>query len=319
MKRSGVASGMRVALVVAAVGASVVVLATRTRSDSEDQPSSSDSVVATTTGSDVAVDDTASVVPDLVDVLPAAISSAATDWDVVFDEPFDGSELGPQWTTCFWWQVDGGCTIASNDELEWYRPEGVRVSGGVLELTATADPQTSTDGVSLPYRSGMASTGQPDDDESTVGFDFTYGYVEAIVRLPDGAGTWPAVWLLSADRTSLPEIDIVEYYGNESTITSHVHQRVDGDRRSQRVEAALVPTADGWHRVAVLWDAQRVDFYLDDVLTGSIDDPALVPHTPMYLIVNLAMGGRAGTVDDQSLPQHFEIDRIRVWQQKEST
>ena len=311
MKREGVKSFARVALVVAAIGASVVVLATRSGSDGESQPHSPHSV-------DV-VPDSVAEVPDAVQALPAAISSAGSDWVVTFDDPFDGSELGPEWTTCYWWQVDGGCTIASNDEVEWYRPEGVRVAGGILELAATADPQLTTDGVSLPFRSGMVSTGQPDNDGSAVGFAFTYGYVEAIVRLPDGAGTWPAVWMLSADRTSLPEIDIVEHYGDDSTITSRVHQRVDGERQSQGIEATLVPTTDGWHRVGVLWTEERVEFYLDDILTGVIDDATLVPHTPMYLIVNLAMGGQAGPVDDQALPQQFDIDRIRVWQTKEST
>lgn len=251
-------------------------------------------------------------------VVPLALTSEYSDWSVSFADDFDGVELGPQWTTCFWWQVDGGCTIASNDELEWYRPDGARVIGGVLQLEATATPQVTSDGLSLPYRSGMASTGPADDGESAAGFTFTYGYVEAAVRFPSGGGTWPAVWLLSADLTSIPEIDIVERYGNAAVIKSRVHQRVDGEKVSQGFEVPLLPTPDGWHRVGVLWTEQRVAFYLDDVLTGTVDDETLVPDTPMYLIVNLAMGGRAGAVDDQALPQHFEIDRIRVWQQKVS-
>ena len=249
---------------------------------------------------------------------PSALVSEYSDWSVSFEDNFDGATLGPQWTTCYWWQVDGGCTIASNHELEWYRPEGVRVTGGVLQLEATADQQVSSEGVALPYRSGMASTGPADDDGGAAGFTFTYGYVEAVVRFPGGGGTWPAVWLLSADLTSTPEVDIVEHYGNDSVITSRVHQRVDGEKVSQGFETPLLPTADGWRRVGVLWTERRVEFYLDDVLTGTVDDETLVPDTPMYLIVNLAMAGRAGAVDDQALPQRFDIDRIRIWQQKES-
>jgi beta-glucanase (GH16 family) len=250
--------------------------------------------------------------------LPAVVAAAPADWSITFDDEFDGDQLGAQWTTCFWWQVDDGCTIASNEELEWYLADGVSVVDGILRLQATADPQRTTDGVSLPFRSGMVSTGPAADEGTAAGYTFTYGYVEVIVRFPTGGGTWPAVWLLSADLTSTPEIDIVERYGDEPIVKSRVHQRVDGDKESQGLEATLVPTTDGWHRVGVLWAPDRVEFFLDDVLTGIIDDERLVPGTPMYVIINLAMGGRAGAVDGEALPQQFEIDRIRVWQQQEA-
>lgn len=325
MTGKGGTSVARVALVIVAVGVGMVGPASCSRSDDASQTRATDSAqdvpvtVQDTADTVEAVSDTTEVVPNSVAAMPTVISTQPADWELTFEDQFDGDSLGSSWTTCYWWQVDGGCTIASNDELEWYRPEGVSVADGVLRLEASANPQVSTDGVALPYRSGMASTGPPDDNESAAGFTFTFGYVEATVRLPDGAGTWPAVWLLSADRTSLPEIDILEHYGNESTITSRVHQRIDGEGQSQGLESALSPTADGWHRVGVLWTEDRVEFYLDDILTGIVDDPQLVPQTPMYLIVNLAMGGQAGSVDDQALPQHFDIDRIQVWQRKEST
>lgn len=247
--------------------------------------------------------------------LPAAIAGEDAEWTLIFDEPFNGADLASAWTTCYWWQIDGGCTIASNDELEWYQPDGARVTDGVLRLEAVADPQLTSEGTTLPYRSGMASTGPADDEGSEAGLVFTYGYVEAVVHFPSGAGTWPAVWLLSADLTSTPEIDIVEYYGGETVVKNRVHQRVDGEKISEGFETAFEPSADGWYRVAALWTPERVEFYFDDVLTGVVDDVDLVPTTPMYLIVNLAIGGQAGSVDEQALPQHFDIDSVRVWQQ----
>ena len=51
-------------------------------------------------------------------------------------EDFDGTTLDADvWNTCHWWD-DGGCTIATNDELEWYLPGQVRVRDGTLALTA---------------------------------------------------------------------------------------------------------------------------------------------------------------------------------------
>lgn len=237
------------------------------------------------------------------------------DRRLVFEEDFDGDELGDVWTTCYWWQVDGGCTIASNDEEQWYRPEAVTVGDGVVTLTASDDEQVTTDGSLLPFRSGVITTGHVDNDVEDPGFAFTYGQVEARVRFPDGEGTWPAVWLLSADRTSLPEIDIMEWYGSrENVVTSHVHQRIDGEREKERVDNVASDIAGEWHVVGAEWTADHVEFFFDGRSMGVVDDPDLVPTTPMYLIANLALGGPAGDVDVDALPQTFAIDWIRVWQ-----
>jgi len=256
---------------------------------------------------------------DTASSVAVALPPLLTDergWELVFDDQFNGDDLDSRWTTCYWWQTDGGCTISSNDEQQWYQPDGVRVADGVLQLTASAIPQRTTDGTRLPYQSGMVSTGPVGNEGDTAGFTFTYGYVEATVRMPTAEGTWPAVWLLSADRTSLPEIDIVENYGSRpGRFTSRVHQRVDGSGESEGIESTERSRQTGWHTVGVLWTPTSVEFFVDDVSTGSITDSALIPQTPMYLIINLAMGGQAGSVDDAALPQRFEIEAVRVWQQ----
>ena len=242
--------------------------------------------------------------------------ATADGWHVVFDDTFSDDTLDPVWSTCHWWQVDGGCTIASNDEQQWYRPEGVALRDGELALTATVDQQETTDGAVLPIRSGMVSTGPSSNDAETSGFEFTYGRVEVRAWLPAGAGTWPAIWLLSADKTSLPEIDILERYGNRPELaTSHVHQRVDGERESQRIEADGNGLDGGWHTYSVDWSADAVVFAIDGTETGRVTDPELIPTTPMYLILNLAMGGSAGDVDLDSLPQTLRIDEVVVRQQ----
>jgi beta-glucanase (GH16 family) len=236
-------------------------------------------------------------------------------WSLVFSDEFDGTELGDGWNTCHWWQVDGGCTIASNDEQQWYRPEAVSVRDDVLQLTATLDPQTTTSGARLPYRSGMVTTGYADNDDTSAMFAFTYGYVEVRLRLPTGTGTWPAVWLLSADRESLPEIDLFEWYGSRPDVmTAHVHRDVDGERTSIRFDAPVVTPTDGWHVVGLDWGPDSIEFHLDGGIVGRVDDPTSIPGTPMYLIVNLALGGPAGDVDEGAFPVGLALDYVRVWQ-----
>lgn len=236
--------------------------------------------------------------------------------ELVFADEFDGTALGDAWSTCYWWQIDGGCTISSNDEEQWYRSDGVDVHDGLLRLTVTDEEQRTTDGDDLPFTSGMVSMGHEDFDTSTIGFEFTYGIVEARVRFPEGDGLWPALWLLSADRTSLPEIDLFEWYSSRpDVVTSHVHQRIDGDRESERIETSFDDSLAGeWHDIAMEWTEDRVVFYFDGEETGSVDDEDLVPNTPMYLIMNVATGGPAGDVDASALPQSMAVDFVRVWQ-----
>jgi beta-glucanase (GH16 family) len=250
---------------------------------------------------------------------PFLVDSLDGSWQLVFSDDFDQTDgrLEQWWSTCHWWQVDGGCTIASNDEQQWYRPESVTVEDGTLVLEAIGEPQTTADGDTLPVRSGMVSTG-PKSDGDVPGFAFTYGIAEARIRLPEAGGTWPAVWMLPVDQESRPEIDLLEWYGDRpELITSHVHADIDGEPRSQRGEVPIPDGAGQWHVVTVRWEPDVVEFFVDGVRTGIVDDPEMVPSEPMYLVLNLAMGGRSGDVDLEDLPDRFVVDDVRVWQREQ--
>ena len=239
------------------------------------------------------------------------------EWMMVFADEFDRTDLGDMWRTCHWWQTDGGCTIVTNNELEWYRPEAVSLSEGTLVLTAEAIEERTTDGGTLPYRSGMVTTGpRASRGDQASSFAFTYGFVEARVRMPVGAGLWPAIWMLSADKQSVPEIDIMEWYGSQPTrVTMNVHQRVDGVKRQNRVVQYTTDMSGGWHVFGMRWTPAAVVFYMDGAEVGRVDDPVLVPNSPMYLLLNLAVGGgQAGTPDPAAFPATFAVDYVRVWQ-----
>src|SRR5688572_7470079 len=91
---------------------------------------------------------------DDADPGPAAAVSNGT-----LREEFRGQHLDRRvWNTCHWW-ADRGCTIASNEELEWYLPGQVRLRDGRLRLVAERRPARGADGRVFPYRSGMISSG----------------------------------------------------------------------------------------------------------------------------------------------------------------
>lgn len=241
------------------------------------------------------------------------------NWRRIFNEPFSGTSLeARRWGRCHWWaQGQGGCTIASNHELEWYRPDNVGVAGGYLRLEARAEEFTNDAGTTFPYTSGMISSGPPRSG-ARARFAFTYGYVEARLRLPAGTGLWPAFWLLPADAQSRPEVDILETLGHEPSVARlHVHFR---DRSGSLIDLGEhwedPALADGgWHRFAVDWRPRELTFVVDGRARWRITGSS-VPAEPMYVLLNLAVGGDYPGPPDAStpFPTAVEADWIRVWQ-----
>jgi beta-glucanase (GH16 family) len=248
--------------------------------------------------------------------LQGALHPPPAPWRPVFTEHFSGTTLDlDRWGRCHWWS-EGGCTIASNAELEWYRPDNVTVKNGILRLEARAEEHTNGEGETFSYTSGMISSG-PRRYQRPARYSFTYGYVEARLRLPRGQGLWPAFWLLPADSESRPEIDVLETLGHTPAWARfHFHYRgAGGARRSEGASVVLPNIADGrWHRYAVDWQPGSITWIVDGRERWRIRGSA-VPAEPMYLVLNLAVGGNwPGPPDETTvLPAAVEADWIRVW------
>lgn len=234
---------------------------------------------------------------------------------LLLDEGFDGTTLDTSiWNTCHWWD-DGGCTIASNDELEWYLPDQVRVSDGALQLTAEQREVVGADGKVFPYTSGMVTTGPPVHD-GRAKLAFTYGTVEVGFRAPLGAGLWPAIWMLPASESSKPEIDLFEAVGQKPReVTMFFHPKVDPERNVSHAEVILpeLQTLADPHTVRLEWSPHRMDFYFDGAKVWEVTGEH-VPDEPMYLVMNLAVGGVfGGPPDPAAFPATFSIDHVRIW------
>jgi beta-glucanase (GH16 family) len=235
-------------------------------------------------------------------------------WVRALDENFT-SALGPgRWNRCHWWD-DGGCTIASNDELEWYLPGNVTVADGRLHLEARPEDVVTPSGAEYDYASGMVTTGPP-RYRTPAKFAFRYGYVEARLWLPAGRGLWPAFWLLPADQESRPEIDVVEVLCDDtSRARFHYHYRDErGVRRSFGHSWSGPDLAAGWHRFAVDWRPGSITWIVDGRARWRVTGPA-VSSERMYLVLNLAVGGNyPGPPDGTTVfPAEVQADWIRVW------
>ena len=254
----------------------------------------------------------AAIVAVVAIALPQFAPSVRTDgsgFRELLDENFDGHTLNSAaWNTCYPW----GCTIASNDEQQWYQRSQVTVADGELRLTAEARPTRASDGSWFPYRSGMISSG-PAEPGGGPTLAFTYGTVEARLRIPAGKGLWSALWLLPAFGDSRPEVDIVEILGDDTRVSYHTLQREN--RRSKPFQGVRrgADLADGWHVYRLVWLPQTLLWYVDGALVHSVHDDE-VPDEPMYVIADLAVGGSwPGSPNRRTrFPASMTIDYLRI-------
>lgn len=231
---------------------------------------------------------------------------------LVFEDKFSGTSLDrSRWSTCHWW-APKGCTIASNNELEWYLASQSRVREGTLRLVAeSARPGQAPKG--LPFVSGMVSTG-PQEVRGRPKFAFRYGKVEVRFRLPRGTGLWPAIWMLPASTKSRPEIDLLEVLGHQpNTARLHFHPE-DRSRPSPARYVEIPRLSQDWHTVSLAWRPGELTWFIDGQRVWRITG-GQVPDEPMYLVMNLAVGGdRAGPPDSSKrLSATMLVDWVRVY------
>ena len=220
------------------------------------------------------------------------------------------------WDSNFWWGQPNGSTLTENGERQWYidhdyaptsSVDPFSINDGVLTITAARAPEAIKDEINdYEYTSGLLTTYES--------FSQTYGYFEMRADMPDHHGTWPAFWLLPADGSWPPEIDVVEMRGQDpNTVHVSAHSNETGSRTTVS-SAVNVPDTEGFHTYGVLWTEEELVWYFDDVEVFRTDTPDDM-HEPMYLLANLAVGGVAGEpADGLATPAEMQIDYIRAYE-----
>src|ERR1700761_2402711 len=149
-------------------------------------------------------------------------SGGAAHGRTVFFDDFSGAALDrSKWNV----ELTG---IHVNDELEGYVDSSATISvagrgtvdgasGGVLILQPRYSPGFVTaDGQKFDFISGRINTRDK--------FNFKYGTAEARIKVTDGAGLWPAWWMLGkGEWPQTGEIDIMEYVGERDWASAAVH------------------------------------------------------------------------------------------------
>ena len=192
-----------------------------------------------------------------------------------------------------WNVIVTGRTV--NDEQQAYvdSPDVLYISDGALVIHPRYRAGFKTaEGRSFDFISGRIDTRDK--------FAFTYGTASARMKLPAGAGLWPAFWALGAGRwPDTGEIDIMENVGDPGWTSVALHgPGYSGDTPLVR-RAPLPDAADttAWHVYSVDWS--------EDALVFSVDSREIYRVTramverfgrwsfdnPKHVILNLALGG----------------------------
>ena len=137
--------------------------------------------------------------------------------------------------------------------------------------------------------------------ESRGKVEFTYGTASARMKLPAGAGFWPAFWLLGAGRwPETGEMDIMENVGDPSWTNVALHgPGYSGNTPlvKRRTFPAGTDVTD-WHIYSVEWTAEQFVFRVDGDEMYRVSKAMVEQHgrwaygTPKFLILNLALGGQ---------------------------
>ncbi|ADY53672.1 Licheninase [Pseudopedobacter saltans DSM 12145] len=205
-----------------------------------------------------------------------------------------------------------------NQELQHYTQDikNVRVENGVLKISALKE-----DIEGKKYSSArLVSKGKG---------DFLYGRFEFRAKLPEGRGTWPALWMLPTDWVyggwpKSGEIDIMEHVGydkNNVHVTVHTEAH-NGMKGTQKGKAKIIDgaTAD-FHLYRVDWTPYAIKGYIDDEKVFEyINEGKGFESWPFdkrfHILMNVAIGGSWGGqkgVDDTVFPAVMEIDYVRVY------
>ncbi|MFD0931568.1 family 16 glycosylhydrolase [Psychroflexus salinarum] len=227
--------------------------------------------------------------------------------DEVFSEEFDvnGAPDPNIWNL----EIGNGDNGWGNEELQYYTEDNVIVEDGFLKITAKREQTNGFD---------FSSTRMTTLDK----FDFEYGRIEVRAKLPEGGGTWPAIWMLGSNFPEVGwpetgEIDIMEHKGNDPGVvygSLHFPGNSGGNAVSETTTVQSV--SEEFNNYTVEWSADRILFAVNDEVYHEFTNTSSTPfNNPFFLILNVAMGGTfGGDVDPAFTESTMEVDYIRVYQ-----
>lgn len=253
-------------------------------------------------------------------IISTPLYAKEKQWKLVWADEFNYQGLPDplKWN----YDTSGNAHGWGNHEAQWYtkaEKKNAYVSNGTLKIVAIKEPCNGKQ-----YSSARLTTKGKGD--------WLYGRFEIRAKLPTGVGTWPAIWMLPTDWEyggwpASGEIDIMENVGYDpDTIVASAHTKKYnhsiGTQKNARI--ACRDSYKKFHVYALEWDENEYRVYIDKKLYFTFKNEGtgldVWPYDKRFhLLLNLAVGGDWGGqkgIDDSLFPHTFEIDYVRVYQQK---
>ncbi len=240
-------------------------------------------------------------------ILAGCSQNKEQSWNLVWSDEFDYMGL-PDPSK---WGNETG--FIRNNELQYYtsqRIENSVVGNGNLMIIGRKEVFDTAQ-----YTSASLTT---DGKHS-----WTYGKIDARMKLPEGQGLWPAFWMLGqniheAGWPRCGEIDIMEHINTEDILHGTLHwynEKHVSDGTQIPCDVAM------FHNYTVEWDKDSIRWFLDDAQYHSVSIKDSINstgefHKPFYIILNLAIGGNWPKNPDEttSFPDTAFVDYVRVYQ-----
>ena len=218
-----------------------------------------------------------------------------------------------------------------NQEVQHYTNQLANsfVYAGALSIVAKKQSYTDQ-GVTKQYTSARLNSK----------FAFKYGRVDIRAKIPKEAGTWPALWMLgknvnedgaffdaSYGTTSWPacgEIDILEHGITRSQPDNYIQSAMhtpSSSGNTVNIGGVVVGNniAENYHIYSMNWSPNQISFLLDGVIFYTYNPSNKNASTwpfdkEQYLLLNIAMGGVAGTIPSNFTQATMLIDYVKVYQ-----
>lgn len=224
----------------------------------------------------------------------------------------------------------------ANGEAQYYTnsTNNVRIENGSLMLIALNQPNHG-----YQYTSGRLDTHGKED--------FLYGKIVVRAEIPDGIGTWPAIWMLPSQPkyASLSpasdtnryqndgELDIVESVGTQPHVVYGIAHSLaypeDGVNRAYFNTVTIPNNNSAFHDYELDWTPTKLTFSVDGkpffiyAKKPNANYKSWPFDQPFYLVMNLALGGQWGGtdtaqfpgdgVDKSALPAALKVQSIRYY------
>ena len=250
-------------------------------------------------------------------------------YTAIWSDEFDG--VGPPDANK--WNFEEG--FVRNEELQWYQSENAFQEDGHLFIEGRAEQRPNPNYVagSSDWRTNRENIEYTSSSIKTKDlFDLMYGRIVVRAKVSNHTGTWPAIWTLGVDCQwpSNGEVDIMENYGGDILANfawgTNQQWTPSWDSSHWPVSNFDPEWTSRFHIWELLWTPQRMTILLDGQELNTVDLSTTINGTaacegqnpfqqPHYLLLNLALGGAGGSVENLSFPTAYVVDYVRIYQQ----